>query len=101
LVVGFAQPGHRSDHRGAGEDQGWALAVSETEIERAERILHQYRLENRRWMWRRENSRPGILFDWACIAWVFLVLIFYGLSGMINLRTAGRVDSSAIAQGQW
>ena len=83
------------------ETTGWSLLVSEPELERADAILRQYQLENRRWKWRREVLRPGILFDWGCVAWVFLILIFYALSGMIDLRSAGRVDSSALAHGQW
>jgi rhomboid protease GluP len=83
------------------DDGSWGLLVAAGEYERARAVLQQYRLENRRWPWRREVLRPGLLFDWGSVAWVFLTIVFYWLQTQTDLRSAGRVDSAALADGQW
>jgi len=83
------------------EGGGWGLRVEARDHERALDILRQYRLENRHWPWRQEVLPAGWLFDWGSLAWVFLAVVFYWLDDRFNLRTVGRVDSAALAQGQW
>ena len=80
---------------------GWGLIVPANEYERALDLIRQYRSENRRWPWR--SQIPGeLLFDWAGLAWVCLVVLFYlGSERGTNLRTAGMMDSQAVLHGQW
>lgn len=83
------------------EGEGWGLQINPEDEARALDILRQYRAENQHWPWRQEILRPGLLFDWGSLAWVFLTIIFYGVDAQVDLRSIGRVDSSALAAGQW
>jgi membrane associated rhomboid family serine protease len=60
-----------------------------------------YRLENRGWPWQRELFRPGILFDWASVAWAVLVIFFFWLQSNFEVKSRGLMDSQAVAAGQW
>jgi membrane associated rhomboid family serine protease len=80
---------------------GWVLLVSPGDLHSALSAIHHYRLENRRWGWRRQFLRPGLLFDWSSLAWVFLLFVFYWADAASGFRPVGTVDSSAISQGQW
>ncbi len=83
------------------ETEGWGLLVNQEDQDRALAILQQYHLENQSWPWRQEMFRPGLLFDWGCLAWVFLIIVFYWLQTQYDIRSFGRVDGSALAAGQW
>ncbi|HWX19478.1 MAG TPA: rhomboid family intramembrane serine protease [Candidatus Binatia bacterium] len=81
---------------------GWHLMVSAPDLDRALEAIRLYQLENRRWTWRRELFQPGLLFDWASLAWVLLLAVFFWLSEYrIDLRTAGLMDSTGVSHGQW
>jgi membrane associated rhomboid family serine protease len=80
---------------------GWELLVPATEYEAALAALRQYRLENRRRPWRQDVLGAGVLFDWASLAWVGLVALFFWLSTRGDLESAGIMDSAAVAHGQW
>ncbi len=80
----------------------WGLVVPPQEYSRAVEAIRQYELENRHWPWQQEVIRPGILFDWASVAWALLLLLFFWLSeGRLDLRTAGAMDRLAVSHGQW
>lgn len=84
------------------EANGWTLAVSEADHEQALAHIHQYRLENLHWRWRRPVFQPGLFFDWSSLAWVMLIIFFYAWSETrADLRTPGRMDGSALAHGEW
>ena len=80
---------------------GWGLLIVEQDYERALTAIRQYRLENRRWLWRQEVFRPGLLFDWGSLAWVCLLVFFYWLNTRTDLQSAGIMDSGAVLRGQW
>jgi rhomboid protease GluP len=80
---------------------GWGLIVSPNDHARALEVLRQYQLENRGWSWQQPVLGPGIRFDWGSLAWAFLLGVFYWLDAQHNLSSAGVVDSSAVARGQW
>jgi membrane associated rhomboid family serine protease len=83
-------------------DDGWGLIVPADTCQTALAAIQQYQVENRRWPWRREILQPGFLFDWASLAWVLLIGLFYWLASRgIDLRAAGIMDTSAVAHGQW
>jgi rhomboid protease GluP len=79
----------------------WGLIVSGDDLARARESIQRYRRENRRWPWRREVLRPGLVFDWGCLAWVGLLLFFYWLNSRTDLQTSGIMDSTAVAHFQW
>ncbi|HXI70599.1 MAG TPA: rhomboid family intramembrane serine protease [Verrucomicrobiae bacterium] len=84
------------------EANGWSLAVSEADHEQALAHIHQYRLENLHWRWRRPVFQRGLFFDWSCLAWVLLVIFFFAWSeARADLRTLGRMDGTALAHGEW
>jgi membrane associated rhomboid family serine protease len=83
------------------DGEGWGLLVADTDYTAALAALRQYNIENRRRPWRQDVLGAGILFDWASLAWVFLVVLFFWLNSHGNLETAGIMDSAAVAHGQW
>ena len=83
------------------ESARWELVVPARDGESAFKALRQYRIENRGWPWQQPVFHSGLLFDWGCLAWVFVLSLFYLLDAQHNLRAAGHMDSSLAAQGQW
>jgi rhomboid protease GluP len=82
-------------------EAGWGLIVESEEQDRALGTIRQYRVENFRWHWRQE-IRPEVHFDWASLAWVLLICLFYRLeTGTSSLHDAGLMDSAAVSRGEW
>lgn len=79
----------------------WGLMVARPELGRALRALRLYRLENRGWPWQQQVLERGYLFDWGSLAWVLLVILFYGLDARAELRPAGALVGSLVTHGQW
>lgn len=83
------------------EEGGWGLIVAHQDYERALATIRQYRFENLRWPWR-QKIHQTLLFDWGSVAWACLIILFYQLDAKgMNLRSAGLMDSSAVARGEW
>ena len=83
-------------------ESGWALALAEADHVPALAAIRQYRVENRRWPWRRTISQTDVVFDWGSAAWVLLTLVFYWLSGIHpELSKAGVMNGAAVAHGEW
>jgi rhomboid protease GluP len=84
------------------EGSGWGLSIDVGSYEAALDILRQYQFENRRWPWRQELFQPGLVFDWASLAWVLLVVLFFWLdTAGAYLHDAGLMDAAAVSRGQW
>src|ERR1043166_9017920 len=84
------------------EETGWGLVVPESDREHALASIEQYRRENARWPWRRRISREGILFDWAGLGWVLLVICFFWIQQhRPGFREAGLMDAAAVSRGEW
>ncbi len=84
------------------EGEGWGLLVGEMDKENALEAIRLYRIENRRWPWRREMLQSGLLFDWTCLFWVLLVGMFFFISeARPEFPSAGVMDSVAVSHGQW
>jgi rhomboid protease GluP len=80
---------------------GWSLAVAPHEFHRSLALIRQYRLENLRWPWR-QKIRQTVLFDWACLAWVLLMGLFYWIDQYrLDLGRPGAMDGAAVLHGQW
>lgn len=83
------------------EATGWTLAVSETDRRPALEHIRLYRLENRHWRWRRPIFQPGLFFDWSSLAWVALIIFFYGWSeAHTGLRSPGMMTGAALMHGE-
>jgi rhomboid protease GluP len=83
------------------DGSGWALLVAGHDYESARNAIRQYFLENRRQPWRRDVFGAGILFDWGSLAWVFLIALFFWLSAHADFKSAGIMDGTMVAHGQW
>ncbi|HWW01404.1 MAG TPA: rhomboid family intramembrane serine protease [Candidatus Acidoferrum sp.] len=83
------------------ETAAWGLLVPAKDHQTAQEALHLYRVENRRWPWRRELFQQGVLFDWGSLAWAVLLAFFYWVDAQTDLRSAGLMDSVAASRGQW
>jgi rhomboid protease GluP len=81
---------------------GWMLVVSAVDHDKALAQIHQYRLENRHWRWRKPVFQPDLFFDWSSLVWVSLNIFFYAWSdARPELRAAGIMDASALTRGEW
>jgi rhomboid protease GluP len=85
----------------AEDGAGWELLVAGQDYESALNALRQYHLENRRRPWRQDVFGAGVLFDWGSLAWVFLIGLFFWLSVRGGFQSAGIMDGTAVAHGQW
>lgn len=86
----------------AEDGAGWALLVPAQDYDRALADIGQYERENRGWPWQQRVFQPGFLFDWGSVAWVLLLTLFYWLNDQrFDLRSAGLMDSAAVARGEW
>ncbi len=84
------------------EDRSWGLLVEPQEHEKALQAIRMYQWENRHWPWRKPVFESGFLFDWASLAWVALVCVFYWLStGNPGMRVMGIMDATSVSHGQW
>jgi len=80
----------------------WELLVATHDHEPALSAIRLYQIENRHRPWRRELFKPGLLFDWASLAWTVLLCAFFWLSdSQPALRDCGELDASAVSRGQW
>ena len=85
-----------------GEDQpGWQLRVSPSQYDSALEAIHRYQIENRRWPWQQKVLQPGLLFDWASLAWTTLLIFFYFISNAPDLKTAGLMVSGCPGVSAW
>lgn len=85
----------------AEDGSGWGLLVAGQDYGNAVRTLRQYHLENRGWPWQQKVFRPGFLFDWGALAWALLACLFFWLNTRTDLHSAGVMDGTAVAHGQW
>ena len=84
------------------EATGWTLSVAETDYEKAQAQIRQYRLENRHWRWRQPVFRPGLFFDWSALGWVSLnIFIYWWSEARADLRLTGMTDGAALSHGEW
>jgi len=83
------------------EERCWQLLVREQDYGKACEVLRQYRNENRGWPWRPRVLEAALGFDWSCLIWVGLLVLFYWLDTIFDLRGRGMMDSAAVRSGQW
>lgn len=80
----------------------WFLTIQSADHDSAQQAIQLYESENRRWPWRREILHPGLLFDWASLAWLALLLFFAWLDHtQSHFRALGILDVRAVSHGQW
>jgi rhomboid protease GluP len=81
---------------------GWVLLVSPEEYEKSVALIRQSRIENLRWPWRKPIFKSHTIFDWGALAWVGLMVAFYGLSDrQSEWRDVGLMHGQAVATGEW
>jgi rhomboid protease GluP len=85
-----------------GDVNGWALLVPSKDSERAFKSLRQYRVENRGWPWRQTLPGRQLHFDWGCVVWAGVLVLFHWLSSDFpRLMDGGIMDSAKVISGQW
>ncbi len=78
------------------------LVVSAVDHKTALAQIHQYRLENRYWRWRKPVFQQDLFFDWSSFVWVSLNIFFYAWSESHPVfRAAGIMDAAAVVHGEW
>jgi len=80
---------------------GYQLVVPAENYDAAVDAIRKYRAENRSRPWRQVVLRDGLIFDWASLAWVGLVVFFHWLGSRIDLVSRGLTYGSAVARGEW
>ena len=81
---------------------GWTLLVTPEDHPRALEAIRLFRLENRRWPWRRPILKETALFDWGGLGWVLLLIFFFWATTKTpDLRVVGRMNSQAVFSGDW
>jgi membrane associated rhomboid family serine protease len=82
-------------------EQGFELVVPGEQFEIARLAIEKYRAENRGWHWQRMVFDDGVVFHWASLCWVLLIVVFHWVGSRADLATRGIMDSEAVAHGQW
>jgi membrane associated rhomboid family serine protease len=82
-------------------DSVWELLVPVGEYEHAIATIRQYRDENRHWSWQRQVFKGGLVFDWASLSWVVLLIFFAWVGPQFDLKTRGILDTAITSRGQW
>jgi len=80
---------------------GWGLWVAPDQYQNALKSIELYQLENRGWPWQKRLPGPEVLFDWASLAWVFLIALFFWLETTDNLKPLGVLSAKALPQHEW
>ena len=83
------------------EGNQFELAVAAQCHSAALASIAQYRLENRNWPWQQKFFQARVVFDWACLFWLFVLAFFFCLGLVRDLESVGVLDSIAVARGQW
>lgn len=87
-------------------ENNWSLEVDEAEFESANRIIEQYRQENRNWRgWKWQHHLPvsDLWFHAGSIFWcaTIVTLYYWNKIRFPQLETLGIMDSAAVNAGQW
>lgn len=82
-------------------EQGFELLVPADRLESAQEAIEKYCAENRGWHWQRMVFQDGVVFHWASLCWVVLIVVFHWLGSRVDIQTRGIMDSDAVAHGQW
>jgi len=82
-------------------EQGFELVVPAEHFEIAQQAIQKYRAENRGWHWQKMVFQDGVIFHWASLCWVVLIVVFHWLASTVDLASRGIMDSALVAHGQW
>jgi membrane associated rhomboid family serine protease len=85
----------------AQDGAGWGLLVTTQDYQAARDAIHQFRAENPAWKWQQKVLQPNLIFDWASLAWVLLLALFFWLETRMDLRLVGIMSRNAIGRGEW
>lgn len=84
------------------EDGRWTLVVPSEDYDKSVAAIRTYRVENLGWPWRKPIFKTHTIFDWGGAVWVLLTFAFYWMSDRsVALRSAGIMDGTATAGGEW
>lgn len=81
----------------------WLLGVAEERMSAARDTIRLYERENRAWPLRQALPWAGGAFDWAAVAWVFLIAVFFMLQTQPGsmLNDAGVSRTGLVRAGEW
>ena len=85
------------------ETNSWNLLVDPSRYDEAIAAIHQYRIENRGWAWRRELPGAALEIHVGALFWC-LFLAFWDWVATFAwpaLETAGRMDNVRVQAGEW
>lgn len=81
----------------------WELLVPAADYDQALDSIRRYRLENRRWNWRREVSSSGLTWHGGALLWLAAILAVevLGQALSVDVMTRAAAASQSVAQGEW
>ncbi len=81
----------------------WALIVNPADRDRALEAIHQFRLENRGWVWRQQLPWSGLTFHWGGLFWCLLLVAIYRISviDFPGIQSAWVFSSEEVRAGEW
>ncbi|HTG42933.1 MAG TPA: rhomboid family intramembrane serine protease, partial [Verrucomicrobiae bacterium] len=85
------------------DSQAWALLIEPSQHQQALAAIHQYRLENRGWAWRRELPGSNLEVHAGALFWCLFLAFWQWIVTFVwpALQVAGRMDSEAVRHGAW
>lgn len=79
----------------------WGLIVDAKDYAASVAAIRQYILENRQRAWQKELKWTGLLFDARSAVWAIALVSFYALDNVMDLKTAGVMNTAAVRSGEW
>src|SRR5262245_55830521 len=81
------------------DSKDWVLLIAAKDMSSARHAIRQFRLENRRFSWRKEIGPSRQPFHAGALLWLFAIILVH--AGVDRLRPAGAFVSDEVHRGQW
>lgn len=81
----------------------WALVVPSHDLERARSAIQQYRIENRRWTWRRPLVGAATGLHSGALLWCIWIAVVHWMATVRRpaIRDLAQMKSLAVESGEW
>jgi len=80
----------------------WSLRVASVDFQSATAAIGKYEAENAPRPWQQPCLEGRLLFDWAALVWVLLLVVTHALcTGRPAIREVGIMHGTAVSHGEW
>ena len=81
------------------QEPSWNLRIAPSDRLKALDAIRRFRLENRRWHWRKAIFGAPLEFHWAALIWVVAITFLFAIQE--HFWTLATFDTTAFGRGEW